>query len=79
MVDVLIALLRKGNIDTIRLDKDLALEALLSCWPAGRVSFAGALVWGAARSETDAAVCSLDGRFLDEGVRVLRAAGGGSA
>lgn len=54
------------------------LGALLLCGPPGRVSFAGALVWAAARSQADAAVYSLDGRFPDDGTRVLRAAGGGS-
>ena len=54
MVDGLIALLRKANIDTFRLDKDLVLEALLLCRPLGRVSFADALVWAVARSEADA-------------------------
>ena len=38
MVDSLIALLRKANLDTFRLDKDLVLRALLLCRPSGRVS-----------------------------------------
>ena len=77
MVDGLIALLSKANIDTFRLDKDLVLAALLLCWPSGRVSIADALVWAAARSEASAAVYSLDGRFPDDGITVLRSAGGG--
>ncbi|MDE2769235.1 MAG: hypothetical protein OXO54_07400 [Chloroflexota bacterium] len=60
VVDGLIALLRRANIDTFRLDKDLVLNALLICRLSGRVSFADALVWGAARSQSDAAVYSLD-------------------
>lgn len=77
VVDGVIALLSKSNVDTFRLDKDLVLEALLLCRPAGRVSFADALVWGAARSQADAAVYSLYARFPDDGIRVLRSAGGG--
>lgn len=79
VVDGLIALLSKANIDTFRLDKDLVLEALLLCRPSGRVSFADALVWAAARSQADAAVYSLDGRFPDEGITVLRSPGRGSS
>lgn len=77
VVDGLIALLGKANIDTFRLEKDLVLEALLLCRPSGRVSFADALVWAAARSQTDAAVYSLDERFPEDGIAVLRSAGGG--
>ena len=58
--------------------KDLVLEALLLCRPSGRVSLADALVWAAARSQANASVYSPDGRFPDEGVRVLRSIGGGS-
>ena len=41
------------------------------CRPSGRVSFADALVWAAARSQTDASVYSLDERFPDEGSRAV--------
>ena len=74
VVDGLIALLRKANIDTFRLDKDLVLQALLFCRPSDRVSFADALVWAAARSQAGAAVYSFDARFPDEGLTVLRSA-----
>ena len=74
VVDGLIALLRKANIDTFRLDKDLVLQALLFCRPSGRVSFADALVWAAARSQAGTAVYSFDARFPDEGITVLRSA-----
>ena len=72
VVDSLIALLRKANLDTFRLDKDLVLRALLLCRPSGRVSFADALVWAAARSQAAAAVYSLDQRFPNEGITVLQ-------
>lgn len=76
VVDLLVALLRKANINVFRLDKALVLEALLLCRPSGRVSFADAMLWAAARSVPDAAVYSLDERFPDDGIRVLRSASG---
>ena len=76
IVDHLVALLRKANIDTFRLDKHLVIEALRLCRPPGRVSFGDALVWAAARSEADSIVYSLDQRFPDEGITVLRSARG---
>lgn len=79
VVNHLIALLRKQNIGTFRLDKDRVLEALLLCRPSGRVSFADALVWAATRSEPGAGVYSLDERFPDEGITVLRSARGESS
>lgn len=76
VVDHLIAFLRKANIDTFRIEKDLVLEALLMCRPSGRVSFADALLWAAARSDAGAAVYSLDERFPSDGISVLRSARG---
>ncbi len=76
IVDHLIALLRKENIDAFRLDKHLVIEALRLCRPSGRVSFGDALVWAAARSEAGSTVYSLDQRFPDEGITVLRSARG---
>lgn len=78
VVDGLIALLSKANIDTFRLGKDLALEALMHRRPAGRVSFADALVWGAGRSQANAAVCSLDEGLSDQGLAVMQYARSGS-
>ncbi len=71
-VDALVDLLRKANIDTFRLDKGFVLDALLLCRPSGRVSVADALVWAAARSQPDTAVYTLDQRFPEAGVAVLR-------
>ena len=76
IVDHLIALLRKANIETFRLDTHLVIEALRLCRPSGRVSFGDALVWAAARSEAGSTVYSLDQRFPDEGITVLRSARG---
>ncbi len=74
IVDSLMALLRKANLHTFRLQKDLVLSALLLCRPSGRVSFADALVWAAARSQVGAAVYSLDQRFPTEAITVLQSA-----
>ena len=74
MIDSLIALLRKANLDTYRLDKHLVLRALLLCRPSSRVSLADALVSAAARSQAAAAVYSLDQRFPNEGITLLHSA-----
>ena len=74
IVDSLMALLRKANIHTFRLQKELVLSALRLCRPSGRVSFADALVWAAARSQPGATVYSLDQRFPTEGITVLHSA-----
>jgi predicted nucleic-acid-binding protein len=50
VVDHLIALIQKQNIAPAALDKGLVLQALLLCKPSGRVSFADAMGWAAARS-----------------------------
>lgn len=71
VVDSLIALLRKENIDTFGLNEDYVLEGLLLCRPSGRVSFADALVWAAARSAGSGTVYSFDGRFPNDGISVL--------
>ena len=62
------------------LDKGLALQAMLLCKPSGRVSFADAMVWAAARSSGSKVVYSLDERFPDDGLEVsrVRQARGGS-
>ncbi len=74
VVDSLIALLRKANLDTYRLDKHLVLRALLLCRPSSRVSLADALVSAAARSQAGTAVYSLDQRFPNESITVLQSA-----
>jgi predicted nucleic acid-binding protein len=74
VVDNLILFLQKFNIRPFALEKDAVLQALLLCRPSGRVSFADALVWAAARSTAEKVIYSLDERFPREGVEV-RAAG----
>ena len=70
VVDHLIAFLQKENVSLFALDKGLVLQALLLCKPSGRVSFADAMVWAAARSSGNRVVYSLDERFPDDGLEV---------
>lgn len=70
VVDHLIAFLQKENVSPFALDKGLVLQALLLCRPSGRVSFADAMVWAAARSSGNRVVYSLDERFPDNGLEV---------
>lgn len=72
VVDSLMTLLRRVNIATFCLHKDRVLTALLLCRSSGRVSFADALIWAAARSEPGSRVYSLDERFPSEGIEVVR-------
>ena len=72
VVDHLIAFLQKENISLFGLDKGLVLQALLMCRPSGRVSFADALIWAAARSASSGVVYSLDERFPDDQLDVRR-------
>ena len=72
VVDHLIEFVQKANISTFGLDKDTVLQGLLLCRPSGRVSFADALIWAAARSSTDRVVYSLDERFPADGLEIRR-------
>lgn len=72
VVDHLIDLLRRENISPFALDKGLVLQALLLCRPSGRISFADAMVWAAARSAGNSVVYSLDEHFPAEGLEVRR-------
>jgi predicted nucleic acid-binding protein len=71
VVDYLIALLQKNNIDVFGFDKATALQALLLCRPSNRVSFADAMLWAAARSATDGVICTFDKRFPDDGIELI--------
>lgn len=72
VVDHLIALFQKKNISPFALDKDVVLSALLLCRPSGRISFADAMIWAAARSSDNRVVYSLDERFPADGLEVRR-------
>jgi len=72
VVDHVVAFLQKENISPFALDKGVVLQALLLCKPSGRVSFADAMVWAAARSSESKVVYSLDERFPEDGLEVRR-------
>lgn len=72
VVDHLITFLQKENISPFSLDKGLVLQALLLCKPSGRVSFADAMIWAAARSSERKVVYSFDERFPEDGLEVRR-------
>ena len=71
IVDDLIELLRRENLETVNLDTDLACEALLLCRASGRTSFADALLWAEARTER-LPLHTMDQRFPDAGITVLQ-------
>jgi len=73
-VDHLVAFLQKQNVSPFVLDKGLVLQALLLCKASGRVSFADAMLWAAARSSETKVVYSLDERFPQDGLEVRRGA-----
>lgn len=70
VVDHLIAFLQKANISPFALDKGVVLQALLLCKPSGRVSFADAMVWAAARSAGSRVIYTLDARFPSDGLEL---------
>ena len=74
--DQLIGLVQKENISLTGITKDLAIQGLLMCRPSGRVSFADALIWAAARTGGSDAVYSFDRRFPGDGLEVRRSVDG---
>jgi predicted nucleic-acid-binding protein len=71
VVDSLIGLIQRSNVEVFRLPKDMAIEALMLCRPSNRVSFADALIWAAARTESDSVVYTFDRRFPSHGLTVI--------
>ena len=74
VVDSLLAFVQKRNILPFALNKGEVLQALLLCRPSGRVSFADAMVWAAARSSPAKLVYSFDQRFPKDGIEVRQTA-----
>jgi len=72
VVDHLVAFIQKRNITLFALDKGMVIQALLLSRSSGRVSFADAMVWAAARSSGGRVVYSFDERFPTDGVEVRR-------
>ena len=70
VVDHLTNLIRKRNISILGLDKEIVIRALLLCRPSGRVSFADAMIWAAARSAGAKVLYSFDERFPSDGLEV---------
>lgn len=75
VVDQLLRLLGRQNIDTLDLDKDVVIQALYLARPSGRVSVADALTWAAALGTDHKVVYTLDERFPSDGIEVRRARG----
>ena len=71
-VDHLVALVARTNVTPFRLDKDAVIQGLMLCRPSGRVSFADAMIWAAARSSNTRTVYSFDRRFPTEGLSIRR-------
>lgn len=78
VVDRMIELLSRTNIEVTPLKKPLVVQALLFCRPSGRVSFGDALLWARASSDS-LPVCTLDAQFLEEGIETVRPVGGNLA
>jgi predicted nucleic acid-binding protein len=70
LVDQLIELIRKSNLDILAIDKPLAIQALMLCRPSGRVSFVDALTWAHARSERIGVIYTFDKEFPAEGIEL---------
>ena len=69
VVDSLIAVLRKANVRSQYLDKDLLIAALLLCRPSGRISPGDALLWANARA-INGPVYTFDRRFPRDGIEI---------
>lgn len=68
VVDRLVELLRKRNIEVLGMDKALVASALLLCRPSGRVNYADALINADARAHTVDQLYTFDERFPSEGL-----------
>jgi predicted nucleic acid-binding protein len=67
LVDSLIALVQKRNVEIYGFQKEKVIRALLLCRTSARVSFADALIWAAALQE-ESLVYTFDERFPKEGI-----------
>lgn len=68
VVDRLVELLRKRNIDLLGIDKALVASALLLCRPSGRINYADALINADARAHAVDRLYTFDERFPPEGL-----------
>ncbi len=72
VVDVLVALLQKKNLRLLDLPKEEAILALLLARPSGRVSYADALLWAAAKNHGAERLYTFDERFHADGLEVVQ-------
>lgn len=71
VVDALVALIRRANVQVHGLDKSLVIDALLLCRPSGRVSVQDALLWAIARSSgEDSRIYTFDERFPGQDIEI---------
>ncbi len=71
-LDALLSVIQRHNIQTHTLDKGIVMQALELCRPSGRVSFADALLWAAARSAGSSTIYTFDERFPAEAITLRR-------
>ena len=72
VVDHLIELMLKENINSHAIDEDQVIQGLLLCRPSGRVSVPDALIWAEARSAGAQVVYTFDEAFPSQGLEVRR-------
>ena len=68
VVDALIDLLNRENVDTYEVPTEIAIQALRFCRPSGSVNFADAMLWSVARSTAPVRVWTFDRRFPEDGI-----------
>jgi predicted nucleic acid-binding protein len=69
VVDAMLDLMGRCNIEPYDISKDRAIEALRLCAPSARVSFTDAMLWATARTN-GCKVWTFDKRFPAEGIAV---------
>ena len=70
LVDALMTLVQKSNLQLANLSKPSVLESLRLCRDSKRHSFADALIWAQARERGAVRIYSFDGRFPSQGVPI---------
>ncbi|WP_243664469.1 PIN domain-containing protein [Rhodothermus marinus] len=71
VIESLIWLLQKENLQPIGWAKSQVLQALMRCLPSGRVSIADALLWAEAHAHGVRQVYTFDRRFPDQRLTLL--------
>lgn len=70
LVNTLIALVQRHNIQLLSTSKPLVLDALQLCRPSKRVSFTDALLWAQAREHGGAKLVTFDQRFPTDEIEI---------